>query len=181
MGIRSPTFATTLLLVVACVAGQAAQLNADLLAAAMAGDTASAETALAAGASIEAVNDWKETALLVACEHSHEETAEMLINKGANIEARNNHTSTPIMRAALKGEHDVVKLLIAKGANVNAANRAGITALSYASHLKGSNAELSKQMMTDLAAAGAKRGDMQNRAHLGEMHVASKTDLRRQN
>ena len=106
MGIHAPALAATLLLLVACVAGgeSAAKLNADLHDAAYLGDTAKVEAALAAGANIEALNNWQETPLLVACEHSHEQAAELLIHKGANIEARNNHTSTPIMRAAMKGE-----------------------------------------------------------------------------
>lgn len=165
--------------VVLVVASAGTSDDQALLAAAAKGDVAAATAALAAGAQIETTDQWGQTALLVACEHSHEEIAEMLVEKGANMEARNNHSSTVIMRAAMKGEHDVVKLLVAKGANVNAVNKAGISALSYAGHLKRQDPQLSAALTKLLEGAGAKRGDMQNRAGLHEMHVAHKSELRR--
>ena len=139
----------------------------ELLSGAKDGNMKLATQAIEQGADIDRIDQYGDTALLIACENSHEEVAEFLIEKGANIEARNNHSSTVIMRAAMKGEADVVSLLIKKGANVNAVNKAGISALSFAhshSHIHGQN-----NMIQELIDAGAKRGDMKNRAGLHEM------------
>ena len=148
----------------------------ELLSGAKDGNMKLATQAIEQGADIDRIDQYGDTALLIACENSHEEVAEFLIEKGANIEARNNHSSTVIMRAAMKGEADVVSLLIKKGANVNAVNKAGISALSFAhshSHIHGQN-----NMIQELIDAGAKRGDMKNRAGLHEMVRALRAPLR---
>ena len=142
----------------------------ELLSGAKDGNMKLTTQAIEQGADIDRIDQYGDTALLIACENSHEEVAEFLIEKGANIEARNNHSSTVIMRAAMKGEADVVSLLIKKGANVNAVNKAGISGLSFAhshSHIHGQN-----NMIQELIDAGAKRGDMKNRAGLHEMVCA---------
>ena len=66
----------------------------ELLSGAKDGNMKLATQAIEQGADIDRIDQYGDTALLIACENSHEEVAEFLIEKGANIEARNNHSST---------------------------------------------------------------------------------------
>ena len=87
---------------------------------------------LAAGADVNAKDDWGETPLHFAADKGHKEVAELLIAEGADVNAKNMGELTPLHYAAIHGRTEVVELLIAEGADVNAKSEWGDTPLDYA-------------------------------------------------
>jgi ankyrin repeat protein len=107
-------------------------LDAQLVAAAGKGDTATVQSLLQQGANIEARDNYGETALMEAAGRGHTDTAILLLDKGANIEAKDNYSATALVHAAESGHTDTVILLLDKGANIEAADKDGYTALMRA-------------------------------------------------
>ena len=73
------------------------------------------------GATIDAKNNFGNTALFLASNNGQVEVVKLLLDKGATVDAKNNQDITPLMMASQNGDVEVIKLLLAKGANPNAA------------------------------------------------------------
>lgn len=100
-----------------------------LLAAAKAGDLATAKAALDAGADVHAKNVLGVAALHWAAQKGHLDVAQLLIERGADVHATSDAGSTPLHWAARKGHLDILRLLIENGADVHPKGDAGMTAL----------------------------------------------------
>jgi ankyrin repeat protein len=87
---------------------------------------------IAAGADVNAKDDWGKTPLYVAALGGHKEIAELLIAEGADINAKDEDGHTPLHQAALDGQKEIAELLIAEGADVNAVGDLGRTPLDLA-------------------------------------------------
>jgi len=75
---------------------------------------------LAAGADVNAKDEWEDTPLHNAASSGHKEIAELLITKGVDVNAKDFLGGTPLHNAANGGHKEIVELLITNGANVNA-------------------------------------------------------------
>uniref|UniRef100_A0A8C5UCA5 Ankyrin repeat domain 17 n=1 Tax=Malurus cyaneus samueli TaxID=2593467 RepID=A0A8C5UCA5_9PASS len=60
-------------------------------------------------------NEFKESALTLACYKGHVELAALLIERGANLEEVNDEGYTPLMEAAREGHEEMVALLLGQG------------------------------------------------------------------
>jgi len=109
------------------------RLDEELRAQVLEGHTAVVELLLAAGADVDAKNNYGWTALHYAAAYGHADVVELLLEAGADIKAKNNSGGTALHYAAAYGHADVVELLVSAGANVNAQDKDGWTALFWAS------------------------------------------------
>lgn len=107
-------------------------MDAQLLDAAQAGNTAAVQSLLQRGANIEAKDNSGSTALIWAAVRGQTGIVKVLLDKGANIEAKRNDGETALIWAAEAGKSDTIRLLRDRGANVEARSRGGNTALIYA-------------------------------------------------
>lgn len=108
-------------------------IQQELLDAAERGDLTEVTRLLESGASIEARDDYAETALHKAADRGDVAMMKALLAKKAKIDRTNVNGWTPLMRAAGGGHVEAVKLLIERGAAVNVATDFGEeTALSWA-------------------------------------------------
>jgi hypothetical protein len=114
--------------------------NEDILAATKAGNRTGVEAALAAGASVNAVDERGLsplglsgfTPLGLAAAYGHRNVAEFLLDRGANVDATDSLKHTPLQMAAEYGNADVAALLLDHGADVDARDIAGATPLEWA-------------------------------------------------
>src|SRR3990167_7160843 len=106
--------------------------NEDLLAAAIAGDSAGVEAALDAGANINSVNIHGSTALILAAFEGHRDIVRLLLDRGADINTINIHGSTVLFYAARSGLTDIVQLLLDRGMNIDQTNNGGFTPIMSA-------------------------------------------------
>ncbi|MEE9614096.1 MAG: ankyrin repeat domain-containing protein [Thermodesulfobacteriota bacterium] len=106
--------------------------NADLVAAAKAGDAAGVSALIDGGASPNATDDDGDTALMLASGEGHADVAALLVEKGAAVNAADRYGWTALMFAAGKGHGGVVKLLLDSGASADAKDIYGWTALMVA-------------------------------------------------
>ncbi|KAM0805996.1 ankyrin repeat-containing domain protein, partial [Usnea florida] len=83
---------------------------------------------------LNAVDEEGETALGVACRHSHSEIVNVLIIEGANINSVDTGGYTALMTAIEKNSVDCTSILLQHGADVRVTNRDGATALHFAAH-----------------------------------------------
>ncbi|MBA2542847.1 MAG: ankyrin repeat domain-containing protein [Deltaproteobacteria bacterium] len=98
---------------------EAKEIDKQLLKAASEGDVAGVQTALKAGADIEAKETYNDTALNLAAEQGHLEAVKVLLEAGANIHNQGGADKTPIKNAAFAGHVVVVRRLLAQGAKVD--------------------------------------------------------------
>ncbi|KCV67270.1 hypothetical protein H696_06308 [Fonticula alba] len=84
------------------------------------------------GADINAVNDYGNAALHMACANSELEVVAFLLEKGANVNLPNSSGNTPLHWASLVGSVEAVKLLLAAGASASPRNFAERTPLKEA-------------------------------------------------
>ena len=79
---------------------------------------------LAQGAGINtSSNEFKESALTLACYKGHMEMVEFLLKAGADQEHKTDEMHTALMEACMDGHVEVAKLLLNHGAQVSAAVR----------------------------------------------------------
>jgi ankyrin repeat protein len=92
------------------------RLNALLLAAASKNDVRGVVKLLAHGADINARNEYRETALIVAARQRYPALARALLDRGANIHLRDQTDQSAFTLAAINGDTETVAALIRKGA-----------------------------------------------------------------
>ena len=96
-------------------------------------DLETADVLLAAGARVDAANDYGVVPLALASTNGSLAMVERLLGAGADPNAPDEHGATPLMFAARTGRVDVVGALLARGADVDARDAAhGQTALMWA-------------------------------------------------
>ena len=104
-----------------------------LIAAALAGEAATAELLIAHGADVMARNEGGLTPLHAAAYSGSVEVAELLLDHGAELEDKANFSgTTPLIVAAEENRVAVAELLIARDADLSIPDRDGFTALTQA-------------------------------------------------
>jgi len=68
------------------------------------------------GASVDATNEWGETALMVACRKDNYDAAAVLLAHGASMDARCERGRTPLLWAVGYGSPKLVAMLLERGA-----------------------------------------------------------------
>ena len=111
------------------IARSATAAEATLLAAAEAGDRATALELLEAGADARVRGPDGSTALMWAAYHGDLDLVERLIAAGADVEARNEFGTSALREAAVLGSTPIIKALLEASADANAANPEGETPL----------------------------------------------------
>ena len=101
--------------------------------AASGGDIEAVKQHLAAGADVNAKDDWGMTPLHCTAEMGRKEIAELLIAKGADVDVQSD-MGTPLHLATYWNGKEIVELLIANGADVNAKNERKWTPLHWAAY-----------------------------------------------
>jgi hypothetical protein len=96
------------------------------------GKTNLAKLLIAAGANVNARDNYGRTVLLWAVEYGRTEIVKLLITEGADVNARDNDCYTALIEAVHNGHTVIAQLLIAAGADVHARDNNGLTALMYA-------------------------------------------------
>lgn len=97
----------------------ASELDRQLAGAAGRGDVVSLRQLIKEGAQVNAVDEWGNTALLLAAREGDVETARTLLRAGAEVDGRGG-ALTPLGQAALRGHTHMVRLLLRSGARVDA-------------------------------------------------------------
>lgn len=87
---------------------------------------------LAAGADVNARDEFGETLLHVAAVRGYEEMSSMLIAEGARVDARDERGLTPMHAAAWGGHKAVLALFINRDADINVESAGGMTPLHMA-------------------------------------------------
>lgn len=96
------------------------QLDHELLAAAQAGDVATAQQLVEDGANVDTRIRGDGTALIVAARHGQLPMVEQLLQLGANVDKPSRGDGNPLIAAAVGGHDDVIQRLLAAGADVDA-------------------------------------------------------------
>ncbi|OBS24206.1 hypothetical protein FPOA_04753 [Fusarium poae] len=123
---------------VAILVQQGAALDPDdgfrspLVAAASYGFTSTVKLFHSLGASIEAGQEWGQTALAEAAQNGHEATVALLLQLGAKTEVKGDYGRVPLWNATRNRHINTVKLLVEHGANTEAADHYGFTPLMVA-------------------------------------------------
>jgi Raf kinase inhibitor-like YbhB/YbcL family protein len=126
------------------------------------GDARAAQSLIAGGADVNAMDDTGMTPLMVAASEGRTAIARMLIAAGANVNASSQDGSDALMRAASANRVEVMKLLLASGADANARSSSGMTALMVAAF--GGYADAVRTLLASRANPNAK--DTQGRTAL---------------
>ena len=142
----------------ATAAARSTAAGSPLIDAIRANDLKGAQTAIAAGADVNAADDRGATPLMYAALFDGPDFVKALVDRGANVNAANKYGSTALMWAA--GQTPNVKLLLDRGADVKARATGGVTALVVATRFGNGEA------MRLLIAAGSDLKTQDTRAHL---------------
>jgi ankyrin repeat protein len=113
--------------------GARAQAGRDLIEAAARGDLAALNTALRAGAPLDARDATGRNAVLAATQGGHTAAALLLIERGADVNAQDNIQDSAFLLAGARGHTDIVRAAHPR-ADPNVFNRYGGTALIPACH-----------------------------------------------
>jgi len=129
--------ALLVLLAAAPIAGAQApanllSLNAQLLAAARAGDVPAVRQVLARGAAPDSRNREGKTALLLACEQGQLALAATMLEVRADVDLAAVNLVTPLMAASHGGHVELVRRLLAAGARTDPVDRLHKPAIVYA-------------------------------------------------
>ena len=109
-------------------------LDAELLDAAAVGDAERVAAALQRGADIEARDDHKRTALLLAATHDHVGVANVLIANGADPNALDDRHDTPWLVTGVTGSVAMLEVLLPANPDLTIRNRFGGVSVIPASH-----------------------------------------------
>ena len=110
-------------------------MNKDWLDATNAGDVERVRALLDAGAEIDALDRYGQTALMNAAHRGDTELVRALVQLGANLDHTAKYRLTALMLAVISDHADVVRLLVAAGADRNIKRSKGTlacTPLEYA-------------------------------------------------
>ena len=110
-------------------------MNKDWLDATNAGDVERVRALLDAGAEIDALDKYGQTALMNAAHRGDTELVRALVQLGANLDHTAKYRLTALMLAVISDHADVVRLLVAAGADRNIKGSKGTlacTPLEYA-------------------------------------------------
>ncbi len=105
-----------------------------MIAAADRGDLTTVQELLGAGAPVDARDERRRTALLLATHANHVEIAFALIAAGADVNARDEIDDSSFLYAGAEGRLEILRLTLAAGADLKSTNRYGGTALIPAAH-----------------------------------------------
>ncbi|MFB9261344.1 ankyrin repeat domain-containing protein [Dietzia aerolata] len=109
--------------------GTQADADAELLQAAVSGDTDAAALALRRGADIETRNAQGQTPLVVATKNNHPRVAALLLYLGGDPDAQDDIRDSAFLYAGAEGYDEILAMTLAHGADVTSTNRFGGTAL----------------------------------------------------
>jgi uncharacterized protein len=110
-----------------------AELQAEALDCARAGDRDDMLAAmLAAGMPVNLADHKSNALLMLAAYHGHSQTVRLILAHGAEPDRRNAHGQTPLGGVAFKGYADIARQLIDAGADIEADQGGGMTPLMYA-------------------------------------------------
>ncbi len=123
-----------------------------LLLSAMHGRTEIARKLLAAGAEVDAENDFGTTALLRASYNEKIDMVKLLLKKNASIKKTNSRGEGVLHRAACNKNMELIRLLVNKGAPINVRDHYGKTVLAYAAD----NMELARFLLDNGASMDKK-------------------------
>lgn len=110
-----------------------AALDRNLITAASIGDAELVNRLLAAGASMQAVDERGRSALLASVYNRRNEVARALILAGADVNRKDGELNSPFLVAAATGQIDIVRLALSHGADPRSTDRYDGTALIAAS------------------------------------------------
>ncbi len=151
-GIRRASIALCALLAARMVSAETTgDADADLLLAAGLGDAPGVNSALLAGASVEARNSAGMTPLMLAAAGGHAEVLQELLSAGAEPDAQTPRGATALMAAAVMGDARAVRVLLRAGADPALRNAAGATAAAKAAEL--GHLELARELEPRAASA----------------------------
>ena len=125
-----------------------------ILDAAKNGDIEAVKQHLAAGADVNAKDDWGKTPLHSTAEMRRKEIAELLIANGADVNAKDSWGITPLHYATANDQKETVELLIAEGAEVNVKDKYDGTPLHSAT--ANDHKEIAKLLIAEGADVNAK-------------------------
>jgi ankyrin repeat protein len=137
-------------------------------------DAARVSELIAAGADVNAKDDFWRTPLHVAAGMGSTEIVEKLIEAGANIHARDGDGDTPLHYAAKFGTENTVVVLIDARANVNARDEGSWTPLHEA--IRFGNPAMVKPLLEAGADANARDGDGRTPLHYAAWHISQVHD-----
>ncbi len=107
-------------------------LNDRLIEAAWANDIETARALIEQGADVNAQDDTRQSAYLIATSEGHVELLDLTLDNGADVASLDGFNGTGLIRAAERGHHDVVARLLRTDIEVNHVNNLGWTALHEA-------------------------------------------------
>lgn len=108
------------------------ELDAALIKAAWANDLATAKDLIERGADVNAQDDTRQSAFLIAASEGYTELLWLTLAHGADVASLDSYDGTALIRAAERGHADIVGLLIQHGVAVDHVNNLGWTALHEA-------------------------------------------------
>lgn len=106
---------------------------------------------------INALDQNKDTPLIIAASKNHEDIVKLLMKNEANINAQNKYGNTALMKAASNNSIDIAKFLIFNGANINVINEMGASALMIACF--SNNIKLAELLIKNGANVNAQKKD----------------------
>jgi len=92
-------------------------LNKEWIDATNAGDVSRVRALLDAGADIDALDKYGQTALMNAAHRGDTELVQVLVQLGANLDHAAKYRLTALMLAVIADRHDAVRVLVAAGAD----------------------------------------------------------------
>lgn len=108
------------------------ELDERLIDAAWANDVEAARELIERGADVNAQDDTRQSAYLIATSEGYVELLDLTLDNGADVTTLDGFNGTGLIRAAERGHHDVVERLLDTDIDVNHVNNLGWTALHEA-------------------------------------------------